>query len=80
MLFTRFAETADGEWPFRERAQESWDELVLGCLAEQVAIDRDELGRWLTDNGWKRKVVKALVDRFFADSARLAGRLAAMTP
>jgi hypothetical protein len=80
MLFTRFADTADGEWPLTDRAQELWDELVSGCLAEQVAIDRAELGRWLADSGWEQEAVTALVDRFFADSERLAKRLAAMAP
>jgi hypothetical protein len=46
MLFNRFAEIADGEWPLTDRVQELWDELVSGCLAEQVGIDQAELGRW----------------------------------
>ena len=76
MRFTRFADTADGEWPLTVRAQEWWDELVSVCLAEQVAIDRAELGMWLADSGWEQEAVTALVDRFFADSERLAKRLA----
>ncbi|WP_406695251.1 hypothetical protein V5E97_29870 [Singulisphaera sp. Ch08] len=80
MLFTRFADTADGEWPLTDRAQWLWDELVSVCLAEQVAIDRAELGRWLADSGWKQEVVTALADRFFADSEWLAKRLAVMAP
>ena len=80
MLFTRFADTADGEWPLTDRAQGLWDELVSGCLAEQVAIDRAELGRWLADSGWEQEAVTALADRFFADSEWLAKRLAVMAP
>ncbi len=78
MLFTRFADTADGEWPLTDRAQGLWDELVAGCLAEQVAVDRVELGRWLADSGWEQEAVTALADRFFADSELLAKRLAVM--
>jgi hypothetical protein len=80
MLFTRFADTADGEWPLTDRAQGLWDELVSVCLAEQVAIDRAELGRWLADSGWEQEAVAALADRFFADSEWLAKRLAVMAP
>jgi len=80
MLFTRLADTADGEWPLTDRAQGLWDELVSGCLAEQVAIDRAELGRWLADSGWEQEAVTALADRFFADSEWLAKRLAVMAP
>ena len=78
MLFTRFADTADAEWPLTDRAQGLWDELVSGCLAEQVAIDRAELGRWLADSGWEQEAVTALADRFFAVSELLAKRLAVM--
>ena len=80
MQFTRFADTADGEWPLPDRAKGLLDELVSGCLAEQVAIDRAELGRWLADSGWEQEAVTALVDRFFADSEWLARRLAVMAP
>ena len=80
MVFIRFADTADGEWPLTERTQGLWDDLVSGCLAEQVAIDRAELRRWLADSGWERDAVAALADRFFADSEWLARRLAVMAP
>ncbi|AGA28239.1 hypothetical protein [Singulisphaera acidiphila] len=80
MLFTRLADTADGEWPLTDRVQGLWDELVAGCLAEQVAIDRAELSRWLADSGWEQETVTALTDRFFADSEWLAKRLAVMAP
>jgi hypothetical protein len=80
MLFTRLADTADGEWPFTDRTQGLWDELVSGCLGEQVGIDRAELGRWLADSGWEPEATTALVDRFFADSEWLARRLAVMAP
>jgi hypothetical protein len=80
MLFTRFADTADGEWPLTDRAQQLWDELVSGCLAEQVAIDRAELRRWLADSGREQEAVTALADRFFADSEWLSKRLAVMAP
>jgi hypothetical protein len=80
MLFTRFADTADGEWPLTDRAQGLWEELVSGCLADQVAIDRAELGRWLADSGWEQEAVTALAERFFADSEWLAKRLAVMAP
>jgi hypothetical protein len=78
MLFTRFADQADGEWPLTEQAQVSWDELVSGCLTEHVAIDRDELRDWFKDSGWERQAASALVDRFFADSGWLAKRMAVM--
>jgi hypothetical protein len=80
MLFTRFADTTDGEWPVTDQTQGLWDELVSGCLAEQVAIDRAELGRWLADSGWEQEAAAALADRLFADSAWLAKRLAVMAP
>ncbi|MDR3632324.1 MAG: hypothetical protein P4L84_00730 [Isosphaeraceae bacterium] len=80
MLFTRLADTVDGEWPLTDRAQGLWDELVSVCLAEQVAIDRAELGRWLADSGWEPEAVAALAGRFFADSEWLAKRLAVMAP
>jgi hypothetical protein len=80
MLFTRLADTADGEWPLTDRAQGLWDELVSVCLAEQVAIDRAELVQWLADSGWEQEAVTALADRFFADSEWLARRLAVMAP
>ena len=57
-----------------------WDELVSACLAEQVAIDRAELSRWLADSGWEQEVAPALADRFFADSEWVAKRLAVMAP
>ncbi len=80
MLFTRLADTADGEWPLADQAQKMWDELVSGCLAEQVAIDRAELGRWLADSGWEQEAVTPIANRFFADSAWLAKRLAVTAP
>ncbi len=80
MLFTRFADTADGEWPLTDGAQRLWDELVAGCLAEQVAIDRYELVQWLADSGWGQEAVAAVADRFFADSEWLAKRLAITAP
>jgi hypothetical protein len=80
MLFTQFADAADGEWPLTDRAQGLWDELVSGCLAEQAAIDRDELHHWFKDSGWEREAASALVDRFFTDSEWLAKRLAIVAP
>lgn len=80
MLFTRLADTADGEWPLKEPAQGLWDELVSTCLAAQVAIDGDELRRWLEESGWEPEAAAALADRFFADSEWLARRLAIMAP
>ena len=76
MLFSRFADTADGEWPLTNQAEGLWDELVSGCLTEQVAIDRAELSQWLEHSGWDRDAATALTDRFFADSEWLAKRLA----
>ncbi len=78
MMFTRLADTADGEWPLTDRFQESWDELVSFCLAEQVAFNPAELVRWLVDSGWEQADAAALADRLFADAAWLAKRLAAM--
>lgn len=80
MLFTRFADTADGEWPLTGHAQEVWDELVSGCLVEQVAIDRAELANWQADSGWDQKAVQPIVDQFFADSEWLAKRQAITIP
>jgi hypothetical protein len=80
MMFTRLADTADGEWPLTDRFQESWDELVSFCLAEQVGLDSAELVRWLVDSGWEPEDATAFANRFFADSAWLARRLAAMAP
>jgi hypothetical protein len=80
MQFTQFADTADGKWPLTDQAQRSWDELVSGCLAERVAIDRDELVRWLADSGWEPEAVTLIADRFFADSQWLAKRLAVTAP
>ncbi len=78
MLFNRFAEMADGEWPLTDRVQELWDELVSTGLAEHVGIDRDELRRWFEDNGWEPEAATALADRLFADARWLARRLAVM--
>jgi hypothetical protein len=80
LLFTRFAETADGEWPLTDRVQELWDELVATGLAEHVGIDRDELRQWFEDNGWEPEAATALADRLFADARWLAKRLAVMAP
>jgi hypothetical protein len=80
MLFTQFADTVDGEWPFSEASQELWEELVFSCLKEQVGIDRNELAKWLADSGWDGKIVALLVDKFFTDSRWLAKRLAMMVP
>ena len=80
MLFTQLADTADGQWPLTDQAQALWDELISVGLAEQVAIDRAELVRWLADSGWEQEAVTALIGRFFADSEWLARRLAVMAP
>lgn len=80
MLFTRLADTADGEWPLRDRAQGVWDELVSCCLSEQVAIDRTELTKWLADSGWEQGAAGAITERFFADSEWLAKRMAVAAP
>jgi hypothetical protein len=80
MLFTRLADTADGEWPLTDRVQGLWDELISTGLAEQVAVDRAELRQWLEDSGWDPEAASALADRLFADSAWLARRLAVMAP
>jgi hypothetical protein len=76
MLFTRLADTADGEWPLTGQAQTLWDELISTCLAELIAIDRHELEKWLADNGWEKPTVTSIAERFFADSEWLAKRLA----
>jgi hypothetical protein len=80
MLFTRLADTTDGEWPLTDRFQELWEELISFCIAEQVGFDTAELVRWLVDSGWEPEAATAFADRFFADSAWLARRLAAMAP
>jgi hypothetical protein len=83
MLLNQFADAADGEWPLPERLRELWDELVTGCLAEQVAINRVDLEKWLADNGWEQEAVAQIADQFFADSrrlAKLAERFAAAAP
>jgi hypothetical protein len=76
MLFTRVADTADGKWPLADQAQALWDELISTCLAEQVAIDRVELERWLAESGWSQVAVVSIAERFFTDSETLAKRLA----
>ncbi len=77
MLFTQFADAADGRWPLREHEQRLWDELISTCLTEQVGIDRGELKQWLADSGWHQRDIPAIVDRFYADSEWLAKRLVA---
>ena len=57
-----------------------WEELISGCLAEQVAIDRTELEKWLADSAWEQTVVTQIADQFFADSRLLAKRLAVTAP
>ncbi|HVA50936.1 MAG TPA: hypothetical protein VNH11_31630 [Pirellulales bacterium] len=82
-LLNQFADTADGQWPLPERLRESWDDLVSGCLAEQVAINRGDLEKWLADSGWEPEAVAQIADQFFADSrrlAKLAERFAATAP
>jgi hypothetical protein len=74
-LFTQLADGADGKWPLDQEAG-LWDELISTCLAENVAIDRTELTRWLEDSGWKQATVAQVADRFFADSDLFAKRLA----
>ncbi len=74
MLFTQFADTADGMWPLVGRSEELWDDLLSNCLADQVAIDRRELADWLADSGWDADAVTAIADKFFTDSDRLARR------
>jgi hypothetical protein len=76
MLFIRLADTADGEWPLAAQAQALWDELISSCLAEQVAIDRAELEKWLADSGWEQAAVRPITEEFFADSDSLAKQLA----
>jgi len=66
--------------PLRAHAQEVWDELISCCLSEQVAIDRTELTKWLADSGWAHETAEAITERFFADSAWLAKRLALAAP
>lgn len=78
--FIRLADTADGVWPLTDPTQVLWDELISVCLAEQVAIDRDELGRWFADSGWEPEAAASLTDRFFADSEWVAKRLAVIAP
>jgi hypothetical protein len=80
LLLTQLADTADGEWPLTDRTQGVWDELISTGLAEQVGIDRAEFDRWLADSGWEPEAATVLADRFFADSRRLARRLAVMAP
>jgi hypothetical protein len=80
MLLNEFADTADGQWPLPERLRELWDELVSGCLTEQVAINRADLEKWLADSGWEQEAVAQIADQFFADSRRLAKWLAITAP
>ena len=76
MLFTQLADMADGGWPLTGQSQGLWEGLISTCLAEQVAIDRPELEKWLIDSGWEKAVVASIADRFFADSEWMAKRLA----
>ncbi len=80
MLFTVIADTAGGVWPLSDRTQRLWEDLVSTGLAEQAAIDRAELARWLMDSGWEKDAAVALADRLFADFEWLARRLAVMAP
>lgn len=75
-LLNQFADTADGQWPLSGHLQDLWDELVSGCLAEHVAINRDDLEKWVADSGWGQKIAAQIADQFFADSRRLAKWLA----
>jgi hypothetical protein len=75
MLFTQLADRADGKWPLDQETG-LWDELISTCLAENVAIDRADLIKWLEDSGWKQAAVPQIADRFFTDSEVLAKRLA----
>lgn len=79
-LLNQFADTLDGQWPLPDTARELWEELISGCLAEHVAIDRAELEKWLADSGWEPAVVAQIADQFFADSRRLAKWLAVAVP
>jgi hypothetical protein len=74
--FTRLADEADGDWPLKQEAQNTWDELVSCCLSEHAAIDRSELTKWLTESGWSEEAAQEMTDRFFQDSNWLAARLA----
>lgn len=80
LLLTQLADTADGEWPLTDRVQGLWDELISTGLAEQAALDRTELHRWLEDSGWSPEAATALADRLYSDAEWLARRLAAMAP
>ncbi|HEY5314107.1 MAG TPA: hypothetical protein VIK18_16365 [Pirellulales bacterium] len=80
MQFTRLADMADGKWPLPDAAQAPWDDLIASCLAEHVAVNRAELENWLADSGWEQAAVTPIAERFFADSERLAKRLAVTAP
>ena len=80
MLLTQLADTADGEWPLTDRVEGLWEELISTGLAEQAALDRPDLHRWLEDSGWSSEAATALADRLFADSLWLSRRLATMAP
>ncbi|HJT31113.1 MAG TPA: hypothetical protein VJ783_03525 [Pirellulales bacterium] len=79
-LLTQFADTLDGQWPLPGKTRELWEDLISGCLAEHIAIDRTELEKWLADSGWERAVVPQIADQFFADSRLLAKRLPVTAP
>lgn len=68
MLFTRLADSANGEWPLTATRLDLWDDLILSCLSEHVAIDRGELQQWLKDSGWSAPHTAAIVEQFFHDS------------
>jgi hypothetical protein len=79
-LFNQVADSADGVWPLPEIAKASWDDLISLGLAEQVAIDQQELERWAIENGWTQTAAAQLARQFFADSDWLARRMAVVAP
>ena len=56
MLFTRLADTADGEWPLADPAQSLWDELISSCLASRSpSIEPSWASGWRTVVGARRQ-------------------------
>jgi hypothetical protein len=70
-VMTAFVEYGDGKWPLSEHLEGMWRIIVLTAKGDNSAIDPKELMAWFTANGWDDDASRALVKRFYSDSALL---------
>jgi hypothetical protein len=70
-VMTAFAENGDGEWPLSEHLEGMWRIIILTAKSDDSAIDPKELMAWFAANGWDDVASRALVKRFYSDSALL---------